>query len=73
MDRPRFDQFQIQHELWRTLAAYYQERLEKLRSQLENPKTAETERAGLIYRIDEIKQLLKIGAQDKPNEAGAGE
>lgn len=70
----RIDQFEAQQTAWQKLRAAYEQRLQKLRSQLENPATPECRRAELIFRIDELKGLLASDAPpEQTNVAGAGE
>lgn len=51
--------------VWQKVEARLNERLANHRKKLENPATPATEREGLVYRIDEIKELLRLGAEDK--------
>lgn len=65
MKAPKLNQVQAHGDVWLLLKAHYEERLRSLRAKLENPNYPEAERTGLIHRIDEIKQLLSIGAKDE--------
>lgn len=50
--------------VWQKVEAVLKERLEEHRKRLENPATPTTEREGLVYRIDELKKFLRLGAAE---------
>lgn len=51
--------------VWQKVEARVKERLDAHRKKLENPSTPPAEREGLVYRIDELKQFLRLGAEEK--------
>lgn len=57
--------------VWQKVEARLQERLQNHRRKLENPSTSPAEREGLVYRIDEIKEFLRLAApaEDQPTAA----
>lgn len=48
--------------VWQKVEARLKERIEHHRKKVENPATPAAEREGLVYRIDEIKEFLRLGA-----------
>jgi hypothetical protein len=50
----------VEHELNRRLAYY--------RAKLENPREVEAERLGCAWRIQELKEILKMGEEPKPQQ-----
>jgi hypothetical protein len=57
--------------IWQKVQARINERLEHHRRKLESPATTPAEREGLVYRIDEIKEFLRLGAPAEEQETAA--
>lgn len=64
---PLLSKAEMASTTWDKLQARCTERLAAFRSKLENPNTPVAEREGLVYRIDELKEFLRLGtpAADK--------
>jgi hypothetical protein len=50
--------------VWQKVEARLKERLENHRRKVETPGTPPAEREGLVYRIDELKEFLRLGAAE---------
>jgi len=58
---------------WQKVEAHAQERLKAHRLTAENPRAIEAERLGAAWRINELKELLKLAEPAKEQQGDAGE
>lgn len=65
----KLEPHEINSPLWTKLVQHYSEELSKYRARAENPMLPQDDRQGLLWRIYEIKEILKLA---EPTSKGDG-